>query len=170
MLDVVVFPQVITVSVLAFQADGADGTGESKVLSRRLIISRHKALMHDVGKLEVLLRQEGGARGKKPAQVLERQHARACAWDMDPGMVFPVERLDELEERLTLLRRYRKNLGDDDATILVSSSAGRRDARVRLVVVQVLATLGHHGGSQGFRRRWRFAVGDSRGSFRGRGG
>jgi hypothetical protein len=85
-------------------------------------------------------------------------------------MVLPVECLDELEECLTLLRRYRKSLGDDDASIMVSSSEGRRDARVRLVVVQVLATLGHHGGSQGIRRRWSFAVGDSRGSFRGRGG
>ncbi len=54
MLDVVVFLQVGSVSVPALQADEADGTGQSKVLGRRLIITSHKALMHDVGKLEVL--------------------------------------------------------------------------------------------------------------------
>jgi hypothetical protein len=120
--------------------------------------------MHDVGELEVFLRQERGARGKEPAQVLEYKLARACAWDLEPVMVLPVKRLDEIRELLTLFLRYRKNLGDDDAAALVSSTTCRRNARVRCVKDQVLAVLGQYSGSQGLRREGRSTVRDLDGS------
>ena len=134
-----VLPQISAVVVLFVNGDLTDGAGDGEVLRRRVIVSGHKALVHNVGELEELLSKVSRARGKKPAKVFERKLARSSAWDVVPELVLPVEASNELRKLLTLLSRDGKISRDDEDAVAVSPAGCSWDPRVRCVEIQVIA-------------------------------
>ena len=135
--NVMVLPLVITVRVRAFFDNLTDGTGKSEVLCRRSVIASHKALMHDVRKLEELFGLKVRAGHQSIAKVSQGKLPRSRASDVEPVMVFPVELADKAREIFAVLVEDRELLRDDQVALRVILANCGSDTRERGVEVEL---------------------------------